>query len=150
MQIRIEASGLPGRTSPAFADAVDIHVGVQAKDRPGEVAGAHAGDLPSARWTLECTTAPGADGPLVSGPYIQDRFGGRFVYLSWTTAGPDGTATMFRRAKLMLDAVGPEVLEAAVRSGRLTARLRLTDAAGQPLCGAVRPPLVTWEAGPAD
>ncbi|MCX4728446.1 DUF5990 family protein [Streptomyces sp. NBC_00963] len=150
MQLRIEASGLPGRTSSAFADAVDIHVGVQAKDRPQEVAAPHAGDLPSARWTLECTTAPGPDGTVIAGPYIQNRFGGRFVYLSWTTADEDGTATMFRRAKLMLDAVSPEVLDAAVRSGRLTARLRLTDGQGQPLCGSVRPPLITWTAEPAD
>ncbi|NDZ83717.1 monooxygenase [Streptomyces sp. SID10853] len=150
MQIRIEASHLPGRSSSAFADAVDIHVGVQAKDRPQEVTAPHAGDAPSARWTLECTTAPGPDGTVVSGPCIQHRFGSRFVYLSWTTADEGGTATMFRRAKLMLDAVSPDVLEAAVRSGRLTARLRLTDGQGQPLCGAVRPPLVTWTAEQAD
>ena len=53
---------------------------------------------------------------------------------------------MFRRAKLMLDAVPPDVLRAAERSGSLVARLGLTDAKGGPLCAAVRPPVVTWSA----
>lgn len=39
-----------------------------------------------------------------------------------------------------------EVLDAAVDSGLLVARLGLTDRCGQPLCAAVRPPLVNWSA----
>jgi hypothetical protein len=58
-----------------------------------------------------------------------------------------GVFTMFRRAKLMFDAVDPEVLRAAGRSGRLVARLGLRDGRGQPLCAAVRPPGVQWSAG---
>ncbi|MFI8275109.1 DUF5990 family protein [Streptomyces sp. NPDC085929] len=51
-----------------------------------------------------------------------------------------------RRAKLMLDAVDPDTTAAALRCGRLLARLRLTDACGRPLCAQVRPPLVEWSA----
>jgi Family of unknown function (DUF5990) len=61
-----------------------------------------------------------------------------------------GAFTLFRRAKLMLDAIGPDVLDAAVQSGRLIARLGLTDAKGHPLCAHVRPPLIDWSAAPAD
>lgn len=57
-----------------------------------------------------------------------------------------GAFTMFRRAKLLLGAVPPEVLAAAVRSGRLTGRLGLTDAKGHPLCARVVPPTVRWTA----
>ncbi|WP_442817519.1 DUF5990 family protein [Streptomyces sp. NBC_01296] len=46
----------------------------------------------------------------------------------------------------MLDAVGPDTTAAALRCGRLLARLRLTDACGRPLCARVRPPLVEWSA----
>jgi len=53
---------------------------------------------------------------------------------------------MFRRAKLLFDAIGPDILEAAADRGMLLARLRLTDACGHPLCAAVRPPLVEWSA----
>jgi hypothetical protein len=54
---------------------------------------------------------------------------------------------MFRRAKLMLDAVSAEVMATAVQVGLLVARLRLTDAHGRPLCAQVRPPLIHWSAG---
>lgn len=153
MQIRIEASALPGRTTRSVADfagASDIHVGVQATDRPDEVVGLHAGDSSSAQWTLDCTATPGPTGATLRGPYIQNRLGGRFVYLSWVTPDDSGRPVMFRRAKLMLDAVDPEVLDAAVLSGRLTGRLRLTDAQGRPVCASVRPPAITWTAEPAE
>ncbi|MFE7325396.1 DUF5990 family protein [Streptomyces sp. NPDC057565] len=57
-----------------------------------------------------------------------------------------GVFSMFRRATSRFDDVDPAVLEAAVRSGHLTARLRLSDAKGQPICALVRPPVVTWSA----
>jgi hypothetical protein len=85
----------------------------------------------------------------VTGPYIQGRRGGRFIYLSWGTVDDAGAFTLFRRAKLMLDAVEPATLDAARRYGRLIARLNLTDAKGHPLCAAVRPPLISWSASPA-
>jgi len=47
----------------------------------------------------------------------------------------------------MLDAVDPATLDATRRYGRLIARLILTDANGDPMSGAVRPPLITWSAG---
>jgi hypothetical protein len=56
---------------------------------------------------------------------------------------------MFRRAKLMLDAVDPATLDATRRYGHLIGRLTLTDANGRPLSGAVRPPLITWSASTA-
>ncbi|MFJ9621945.1 DUF5990 family protein [Streptomyces sp. NPDC101181] len=150
MQMRIEASDLPGRAcgpDTDFPGFTDIHVGVQRKDRPGELLGPHPGDAASATWTLECTAAPGAEGGIeVAGPYIQNRLGGRFVYLSWGTVDEAGTFTMFRRAKLMFADIDPDVLAAAARTGYLVGRLGLTDAKGQPLCGRVRPPQITWSA----
>ncbi len=95
---------------------------------------------------LDCTATATADGIEVSGPYVQNRLGGRFVYLSWGTVDDAGVFTMFRRAKLMFSDIDPEILEAAARSGRLTGRLGLTDAQGQPLCARVRPPRIVWSA----
>ncbi|MEU5717396.1 DUF5990 family protein [Streptomyces sp. NPDC020403] len=149
MQIHIEGSELPGRTcrpGTDFAGFDNIHVGVQRKDRPGEVLAPHPGDAPAASWTLDCTTTPGPDGLEVAGPYIQDRLGGHFVYLSWGTVDEAGAFTMFRRAKLVIGDVDPDVLEAAARTGHLTARLRLSDDRGQPRCARVRPPDITWSA----
>ncbi|APS21757.1 monooxygenase [Streptomyces sp. Tue 6075] len=149
MQIHIEASALPGRAcgpDSDFPGYENIHVGVQRKDRPGELLGLHPGDAPSASWVLDCEATVTEDGVEVSGPYVQNRLGGRFVYLSWGTVDEAGVFTMFRRAKLMFSDIDPHVLTAAARSGRLTGRLGLTDAKGQPLCARVRPPQIVWSA----
>lgn len=84
------------------------------------------------------------------GPYVQDRLGRRFIYLSWGTFDESDTFTMFRRAKLMLDAIPADVLAAAARDGLLVGRLGLTDALGGPLCARVEPPHITWTAARAD
>ena len=145
MQIRIEASDLPGRTcAPGddFPGYTNIYVGVQRRDRRDERLGLHPGDASSAVWMLECSTAVTAHGVDLKGPYIHGRPGQRFIYLAWGTMDDAGTFTLFRRAKLMFVGIRADVIDAAVRSGQLLARLRLTDAKGHPLCAAVRPPLI--------
>jgi hypothetical protein len=149
MQIRIEGTNLPGRACGASGDFPgydNIHVGVQRRIRRDELLGLTAADAPSVVWTLDCEPVPTPNGLDIKGPYIQGRPRERFIYLSWGTVDDDGAFTMFRRAKLWLDAVNPGVMDAARRSGTLNARLGLTDAKGHPLCAAVRPPLVEWSA----
>ncbi|WP_307618819.1 DUF5990 family protein [Streptomyces sp. V3I7] len=152
MRIRIEAVDLPGRTCPSPAAGAEayagIHVAVQRRERPGELLGLQPGDGPSASWELECTATATPNGMDIKGPYVQGRPGGRFVYLSWGTVDDAGTFTMFRRAKLLLDAVPAEVMAAATGSGLLTGRLGLTDACGMPLCARVVPPAINWTAEP--
>jgi hypothetical protein len=153
MRIRIDAVDLPGPTAPARPGSNgpqehrNVHVAVQRRDRPGELLGPHPADAGSATWTLECTATPTPTGGTdVRGPYVQDRLGRRFVYLSWGTVDEAGVFSMFRRAKLMLDMVPADVLAAAARQGLLVARLGLTDPQGGPLCARVVPPHVTWTA----
>jgi Family of unknown function (DUF5990) len=149
VQIRILGSDLPGRGCAASADFPgyeNIHVGVQRRQRPSELLGVVPGDVSSAEWHLACEVAEAATGIDWKGPYIQGRPHERFIYLSWGTVDGDGTFTMFRRAKLWLDCIDPETVAAAFRSGTLVARLGLTDAKGNPLCAAVRPPRVEWSA----
>ncbi len=146
IQIRIEGSGLPGidwYPDGPVARQRNIHVGVQS--RAGDLLDPHPGDSPCAAWAFQAT----ATGTDVKGPYIQGRPGGRFIYLSWGSVDDAGTFTMFMRAKLMLDAVDPATLETARRYGRLMGRLKLTDAGGNPVCAAIRPPLISWSANSA-
>lgn len=155
MRIRIDAVDLPGLTRAASADGRvpaygNLHVAVQRRDRPAELLEPQPGDAPSATWTLECTTSASPTGTEVRGPYVQDRLGRRFVYLSWGTVDEAGVFTMFRRAKLMLDAVPADVLAAAARDGLLVGRLGLTDAQGGPRCARVEPPDITWTAERAE
>jgi hypothetical protein len=146
VQIRIVGTQLPGRecgSSGDFPGYRNIHVGVQRKNRREELLDLHAGDAPTAAWTLDCAV----DGTDVRGPYIQGPPGGRFIYLNWGTVDDAGHFTLFRRAKLMLEDVPVDVLDAAATSGLLVGSLGLTDVKGHPLCARVRPPLITWTAG---
>jgi hypothetical protein len=153
VQIDIEGSDLPGRSCGPSPDRPgghsNIHVGVQRRNRPEELLGLVPGDAPSARWTLECTATVSSTGVDLRGPYIQGRPGGRFIYLSWGTLDEALAFTMFRRAKLQLDAVPSAVLDDAVERGLLVGRLGLTDAKGTPICAAVRPPVIDWSAARA-
>ena len=151
VRIRIEARDLPGATCGPGPDAPlghrNVRVGVQGKKRD-DLIGLVAGDAPSATWTVECTVAEGPGGVDCKGPQIQGPPGGRFIYLSWGAGEGAGSFTMFRRAKLMFDAISPAVIESAADLGLLVGRLGLTDGKGHPLCAAVRPPLIEWSAAP--
>ncbi|MEU3711502.1 DUF5990 family protein [Streptomyces catenulae] len=152
LELRIEGHTLPGRRcapGPGFPGADGVEVAVQRRDRPAELLGAWPGDAPSAVWTVPCSVT--ADGAL-RGPYVQNRLGGRFVYLSWTGRPPDTEEPcVFRRAKLMLDGVPAEVFAAARQRGVLVGRLALSDGEGLPLCGRVVPPAIGWRAdGPPE
>jgi hypothetical protein len=102
------------------------------------------GDVPSATWELEgqvVSSPPDADlpGPQILGPPRR-----RFIYITWGVVGEADDFTMFRRAKLWLDAVPDETMREAVEGGLLVGRLGLSDDAGWPLCASVRPPLIAW------
>ncbi len=149
MRLRILGSDLPGLACGAngsFPGYENIHVAVQRRNRPGELFGLVGGDAASARWDLECDVVDTPAGVDVKGRFVQGRPNQRFVYLSWGTVDADGGFAMFRRAKLWLDSVPPDVMGAARRSGTLVGELGLRDAWGNPLCASVRPPRIEWSA----
>jgi hypothetical protein len=141
MIVRIAGTNLPGRSWGGYEN---IHVGVQRKAEPVDLV---PGDAGEARWELDVNLTEDGD---FRGPHVQGRRGDRFVYLAWGTVGPGGIFTMFRRAKLMLAAIDPAVLDAACEPGNaLHATLSLTAADGGPRCASVRPPAISWTAQPA-
>jgi Family of unknown function (DUF5990) len=149
VHIRIEGRNLPGAScgpSPERPQGhANIHVAVQRRNKPAELFGLVRGDAPDAMWDLECKAALNPDGGVeFTGPYIQGGPGRRFIYLSWGVVEDDGTFTMFRRAKLMLDAVPAEAARQALDSGVLVGVLGLTDDKGNPLCAGVRPSAIEW------
>ena len=151
MRIRIEGVDLPGSACGPSPDRPEghfnIHVGVQRRGKPAELLGVVPGDSPEVNWTLDATVTPvPAGGVDLKGPYIQGPPGGRFIYLNWGTVDAPGTFTMFRRAKLRLDAVSPEVLRSAEDQGFLVARVILTDNKGNPTCASVGPSFIEWSA----
>ena len=146
MQIRIVGTDLPGRECPPghnFPGYANVHVGMQSRRRPPSLLDVQPGDADEVSWTIDCTVS----GDDIRGPYIQGPPGDRFIYLNWGSVGADGGTDMFRRAKLMLADVPHDVWAEAIESGVLIGRLRLTDGKGQPLCAAVRPPVIEWSVG---
>jgi hypothetical protein len=146
VDVRIVGVELPGRSCadprPEGLVYENVHVGVQ---RRKEVVDTIPGDADTAVWdfTVDLVTR---DATLdFRGPFVQGRRGYRFVYLSWGAVDDQGGFEMFRRAKLMLDAVSPPtVLDADKAGHRLVGTLGLTHADGMPRCAAVRPPVISW------
>ena len=103
-----------------------------------------AADGADVSWTLDVRVVDGGPRPDFRGPYVHGRTGERYLYLSWQRDGEG----MFRRAKLMLDPLSPELLAVAQVSG-LRGATSLTMPDGTPLCAAVRPPTILWSAGSA-
>jgi Family of unknown function (DUF5990) len=152
VEIRIEASDLPGRSCGPSPDSPGgyhrIHVGIQRRGKLDELLGLASADLGSATWRLDCEAIRTPSGVDFKGRYVQGPPGGRFIYLTWVTIDDAGALQMFRRAKLMLEAVPPSVAAEAIDQGVLVGRLGLTDPKGNPLCAGVRPPIIEWTAEP--
>lgn len=149
MRIHIEGDHLPGLIcgpGPDFPDGhFNVHVAVQGRRGQQDLLGLVPGDSRGAVWDIECEIVP--PGPAVDfrGPQIQGSPHRRFIYLTWGAFAHE-QFTMFRRAKIWLDAIPAAVLDRALDRGLLVANLGLTDEYGWPLCASVRPPLVTWTA----
>ncbi|WP_394844029.1 DUF5990 family protein [Pendulispora brunnea] len=140
--LTIVGRNLPGRAcGPHEGVRVALQVG---KEHVGEV----DADAPEASWITQITiVASGAD-TYFRGPAVHGKRGERFLYLAWLERTAAGTHAMFRRAKLQLDGIPRDVLDACVKSGGLRAELGLTACDGLPVCASVRPPRIAWTAQP--
>jgi len=146
MRVVINGVNLPGRTfcRPDGSPLENVHVGVQVRRDPTDLVRA---DAVEAHWELEIDTVR-TDARLdFRGPAVHGTRGERFLYLTWGEVHGDGTFEMFRRAKLMLNRIEPDVVESAVDAGSLTATVDLTGRGGGPRCARVDPPAVAWSAG---
>jgi hypothetical protein len=132
--IHIVGRQLPGAT---WDGRHNIHVGVQ---RRNEVIDLVRADVPRAEFDVPVDVIDGDyRGPSVHGPREQ-----RFVYLSWGERAPDGTFTMFRRAKLRLRLIPQAVADALAAGTTVQADLALTDVRGGPIAASVPSELITW------
>ena len=117
--------------------------------RPGLATEPVPGDAASAHWEVPVTVRGGEEGYDFSGPFVRGDRTDRHLGLAWGEVPGDGTLRVFRGAKLRLVDVDPRVIEEAMRPARrLVARIRLTDARGNPVCARVHPPALTWSAEP--
>jgi hypothetical protein len=145
VRITIEGEDLPG--AEFTSDGVqlrNVHVAVQVgKDPVGPV----RGDATAARWDIDVRALVDDGAVDLRGPAVHGKKGDRFLYLTWGDVGPGGTFAMFRRAKLMVADIDPDLLAAAAGvDGALVATIGLTDEHGGPRCARVRPPAISWRA----
>ena len=146
MRIVIEGHDLPGAEFVSDgAPLHNVHVAVQVGKEP---VGLVRGDADGARWEIDVRTVVADDEVDMRGPAVQGKKGERFLYLTWGDVGAGDSFAMFRRAKLMIGDIEPEMLAAATRDdGVLVASLSLTDERGGPRCARVKPPVISWRLG---
>lgn len=146
MIIRIEGRNLPGANcnpSPGAGPYENVHVGIGDRDASFEL---FRGDAKAANWEVEVRVVSVPDGAYdFRGPLVRGPRGDRHIYLNWGTVDADGAFHLFRRAKVMLSDIPPELIDAAANSGgRLRCRVELTDAKGNPTCARFRPAEIDW------
>ena len=158
MTVVIEGSELPGRTcrpEPAGQGHQDVYValGGRSEDRLALTTSNKAGvaiepvpgDASAARWEMPVTVRRDEDGFDFGGPFVRGVRDDRHLGLIWGDLQGGDTLEVFRGAKLRLVDVDPGLIEQALRPGHtLVARIRLTDARGNPICARVHPPYLTW------
>lgn len=146
VQLTITGVHLPGRTfcRPNGSVMDNVHVGVQVRGEPTQLI---SGDASEAQWVLDLDVVQTDEHVDFRGPIVQGKRGERFVYLTWGNLGASHFE-MFRRAKLMLNRVDPEVIGSAILFGGLAAIVDLTDKKGGPRCARIDPPAVRWAADP--
>jgi hypothetical protein len=156
----IEGYDLPGRSCRPGPDGTgyhNIHVALPSKvtGRPGlavpdgkwQAAEAVPGDARSARWEIEVKIRRGEGVIDFGGPFVGGDRTDRSIGLAWGEVSGDGIFRLFRGVKIRLVDVDPGIVEDAMRPGhQLVARVRLTDARGNPICARVRPPDIVWSA----
>jgi Family of unknown function (DUF5990) len=151
MLIRIEGFDLPGRTCGPGPDYPNghhnIHVAVQGRRGQQDLYGPVAADVSSVVWELRGDVASPPPSLDLRGPQIHGGPGRRFIYVTWGVVDDTDVFTMFRRAKLWLNAVSTAVMASAYTHDLLVGRLGLSDDDGWPLCASVRPPRIEWSAG---
>ncbi len=162
LTVVIEGCELPGLTCQPGPDQPvhrNVHVALytRSKDRrtltlpgnPWQATEPMPGDCTAVRWEATVTVRRDADGHDFSGPFVRGVRNDRHLGLAWGEAPGDGTLRLFRGAKLRLVDVAPDLIEQAMRPGqRLVARVRLTDAKGNPVCARLHPPYLAWSAEP--
>jgi hypothetical protein len=143
VRIVIEGFDLPGAQFCDRDGAVfdGVQVGVQVGREPFDLV---PGDAASARWQLDIDVVRGRDDEYdFKGPAVHGRRGDRFLYLTWGRLHGDDF-DMFRRAKLMLSAVDPQLVASAADGRSLVGTVRLTDDRGGPRCARVDGPDLVW------
>lgn len=140
MRLEIRGHNFPGRSwhldgTPCH----NVHVGTQLRREPHDLV---PGDADRKTWVVDIDVIDRDGESDFRGPAVQGRRGTRFVYLTWGNVGSDGSFTIVRRAKLMLDDLLPQLSGDPEQT--VVATVDLTDECGGPRCARLRPPALQF------
>jgi hypothetical protein len=142
--LEIRGHSLPGRHWHGNDEPYDnVHVGVQIGREPRDLVRA---DAVSAAWTVPIAVVERDGHHDFRGPAVHGGRGARFVYLTWGNVDANGVFAMFRRAKLVLADLEPDL----VRESHVIATVHLTDERGGPRCARLRPPSLKLTVAPGE
>ena len=148
MLVEIVGKNPPGRRCGPTPDGSyneNVHVGIGIGRRPH---GLVPGDAKRPAWLVEVRVPAIDDGIDFRGRFVHGGRGDRFLYLNWGTVSGDGDFNLFRRAKVSLSEVDPDLVDSASSADLpLVATVNLTDEKGNPTCARLRPPNITWRVG---
>jgi hypothetical protein len=127
----------------ALSPYAHLRLGAQARDDVVQDVSCAEG-LAYFRFTLEAIF-DSADGPVVwRGAFAHGPRGDRFIYLCWGAWG-EGGWQHFRRAKVPLGGLDPALVQRAIQENRpLRARIRMTDAKGEPVAATLKADQAAW------
>ncbi len=95
-------------------------------------------------FALKADMDPAGGTVAFRGGYAQGPREARFIYLCWGAWG-EGGWQHYRRAKVPLGGLAPGAVEGAIREARpIRARIRMTDACGEPVTATLKPEQVEW------
>jgi hypothetical protein len=136
----IECCDFPCATLSPYAH---LRLGTQERDDVVQDVSCAEG-LAYFRFTLEAVFDPAGGSVVWRGAYAHGPRTDRFIYLCWGAWG-EGGWQHFRRAKIPLIGLDPALVQRAVRENRpLRARIRMTDAKGEPVAATLKADQVAW------
>ncbi|MEM7369450.1 MAG: DUF5990 family protein [Bacteroidota bacterium] len=139
LSIHLCCSEFPGNQ---FCGRGPIFVGIQKKQEVEELT---PGDAQEKIFKLSVQVNADKQGePNFLGPYVFGKTGDKFLYLVWLYVF-QGEQHRFRRAKIKLNHLRWEAIEAAIASQQaLIAHIRMTDQKSGPVCASLKGTQIRW------
>jgi hypothetical protein len=127
----------------ALSPYAHLRLGTQARDDVVQDVSCAEG-LAHFRFTLEAICDEAAGSVVWRGAYAHGPRTDRFIYLCWGAWG-EGGWQHFRRAKAPLSGLDPALVQRAMRESQpIRARIRMTDAKGEPVAATLKAGQVVW------
>lgn len=127
----------------ALSPYAHLRLGIQAREDVVQDAPCTEG-IALFRFVLEATFEGGDGSVIWRGAYAHGPRADRFIYLCWGAWSEQGWQH-FRRAKAPLRDLAPILVQRAIHENRpIRARIRMTDAQGEPVAATLKAGQVTW------